>query len=532
LKFWKRSAGSTATEAQFVGIALSADRATIVACDGDVEGRPHIVAWEALDFSSIENLGSALQIFVSAHKLDGWPCRCTLAEDQYSLRLVERPPNVPDEELVDATRWLVRDLIEFDVESAELATLTIPEDATRARTPRMFVIAGRHEPLKELAVAITEAGLALVGFETPETAMVALETRLPEVVAGSALLRLEEKSSVVTLSQGGRLFLARNMNLDIHSIEDVAQNATEADDPAGFEILQQLDPLLLDVQRSLDYYESEYGRAPASRLVMMPSRFDMTPLVPALTEALRPMQVDPFDLERFFDFAEPPPSQLHPSLTLAAGSATAGPELVGNVLVPAALQKRSGGLDLLSLARMAGFVGAAFLFYAALSWYWLGLEKAELARLEAESTRVESQVDGLLAKAAIQATQASPEERLVALRAERDARIAMLRDIGNTRSEESASFSNLLLGLARQDTEGVWLERITLTDSGESVLLEGRSLTPEDLPVFLRLLGDEKGYANRRFRTFQMMTTDDGKQGIAFKIGTTPKESGEGGKRP
>ncbi len=529
MQFWKRKSRSGNAEASIIGIALSADRATVVACEGEVEGRPHITAWESIEFSTMEHFGEALQIFVSTHQLEGRECRCTLAEDQYSLRLVERPANVPDEELADATRWLIRDLIEFDVETAELATLTIPEDANRGRVPRMFVVAGRHEPLKALAIAITGAGLEIAGFEIPETTMVALETRMPPVVAGSAMLRIEEKSSVVTLSQGGSLFLARNMNLDIDSIEDVAHNASESEDPAGFKILQELDPLLLDVQRSLDYYESEYGRAPASRLVMMPSRADLTPLVPALAEALRPMQVDPFDLERFFDFAEPPPSHMHPSLTLAAGSAIALPDLVGGVLVPAALKKNSGGLDLGLVLRLAGILGAVFLAYASLSWYWLGLEKAVLTRLEAANAQVESQVESLLAAAAIRATQATPAERLTALRAERDARLAMLRDIGTSSSEPSAPFSELLRGLARQDTEAVWLERISLTNSGQSIALEGRSLAPEDLPSFLRLLGNETGYADRRFRTFQMMETDDNQQGIAFKISTTSTPKKDGG---
>lgn len=512
-----------------IGIALGLDRAAIVACEGEVDGRPHIVAWESIDFSTPEDFGEALQIFVSTHGVSGRACRCVLSEDQYSLRLVERPPNVPDEELVEATRWLIRDLIEFDVETAELATLTIPEDTHRARTPRMFVVAGRHDPLREIALAIKGAGLEIAGFEIPETAMVALETRLPEVVAGSALLRIEEKASVVTLSQEGSLFLARNMNLDSESIEDVAQNATESEDPAGFEILQQLDPLLLDVQRSLDYYESEYGRAPASRLVMMPSRTDLSPLVPALSEALRPMQVDPFDLERFFDFAESPPSQMHPSLTIAAGAAIASPDLVGDVLIPSALQDSTGGVDLRFVLRVAAILGIAFLAYAAMSWYWLGLEKSALAQLEAENANVESQVEELLAEAVIRAGQTSPEEYLETLRAERDARIAMLRDIGTRGNGASAPFSELLLGLARQDTEGVWLERIAFSGSGDSIALEGRSLTPEDLPAFLRQLGEEVGYADRRFRTFQMLDTDDGQRGIAFKISTTPKPSKEGG---
>ena len=97
-----------------MGIGVEPGRLSLVALDGEVDGRPHIKAWDATSFETPEELRLAIHRFVDTHRLRGQRCRCVIPATDYSLRLVECPPGVPDEELVDATRWLVRDLIEFD----------------------------------------------------------------------------------------------------------------------------------------------------------------------------------------------------------------------------------------------------------------------------------------------------------------------------------------------------------------------------------------------------------------------------------
>lgn len=71
-----------------------------------------------------------------------------------------------------------------------------------------------------------------------------------------------------------------------------------------------------------------------------------------------------------------------------------------------------------------------------------------------------------------------------------------------------------MLGLARQDLENVWLERIEFADAGESISLAGRTLRAEDVPSFLRRLREEEVFAGRRFRTFEI------ERGTALARGT------------
>jgi len=530
LFLWKRKTGGAKAESATVGLAIIDGEVTAVVCDGESEGHPHVVAWATLPNGSPDEFQAALRKFVEMNDLQGWPCRCSLSPESYSLRLVDRPTNIPDEELVDATRWLVRDLIEFDVEQAGLTILTIPEDNSRARTPRMFVVAAKHEIIQELSIAIEGAGLQLAGFEIVESAMLALESRMSEVVAGSAALRIDDKASVLTLSYAKHLYLARNLHVDADSIETAAQHALNDPSPSNPEVVELLDALLLDIQRSLDYYESEYGQAGASRLSLLPSHADLTPLLPALSEALRPIKVETYDLPHYFDFDDLPPTNTHPAMALAAGAAISDPDLIGDALLPSNAGGSTGGLGLGSVVGIAAAIAAILGIYSGVSWRSLGQERVALSTIESGVAGLSAEVETLRAAAAVRATQANPRKQIETLRATRDARLALLRDLGQHRSNTGATFSSLLTGLARQDIDGVWLERIVFTEGGDSIAIEGRTLEAEDVPTFLRRLGREQSFEGRNFRTFEMTRQASSSDALVFRVATRGRNtSGDGG---
>lgn len=508
-----------------VGISIDDGTVTLAAFDGEVDGRPHVSAWEIAPYDSPERLHRAIQRFVETHGLRDRGCRCILPAHDVSIRLVERPPNVPDDELVDATRWLVRDLIEFDVETAELALFKVPEDDSRARTPRMFVVAARHDSVLELAQAIEAIGLRLEGFETIETTLLALESRMPPAIAGSAMLHVSEKASVLTLSHDEALYLSRNVHVDTDSIEQAARMALEAEDPRDPEIMGSIDGLLLDVQRSLDYYESECGQAPASRLTLLPSQVDMTPLLPGLSETFRPMQIELFEPDRYLDFAEPPFGLSAPAVTLAAGVALAGPEPLGAALVPSGFRTHRGGLGLAACCQIAALVALFLGVVVGLGRIQLGEARADLTELEARRGALTESIDAERAEAAARAVAYDPEAELARLRAERKAGLSMLRALGERSERETTSFSSLLTALARQDLEGIWLERVAFADAGASILIEGRTLEADDVPRFLRGLGSEPSFEDRRFRRFEMDRGAGSSPGIAFRVATDQRDA-------
>ena len=503
-----------------VGICLADRTAALVACTSAEHDRPRIVAWDSVPLSEDTPLRVAVQRFVDQNGLRGCPCRVLLPAYDYSLRLVERPPNVPDEELPEAARWLIRDLVDFDVDQAQMAVLLLPSDDRRARTERIFVVAAREGPLVESAEAIRDAGLVLAGAEILETAMIALEARMPQTVAGHALLWLNDKSSALTVSIEQTLLLARSLSVEMGDLDEAAQLAAEGSEDGIRSAHDLLGPLLLEIQRSLDYYESESGAAPASQLTILPSAVDAGLLAPLMTEALRPLTVEAFDLVRTFDFDEAPSGGQEAEVLLAAGTACAPPDLLGSALVPQSFRSGSQGFGLESVFRLAALVCVLMLGLYGWNRSELARENEQLAAFEEESRTTQAIVNQRLEEQALRDARQDPAAEIDALEQIRDAGLLTLRDLNRGHSQSIVPFSQVLESLSRQDLDSIWLEEIELSAGGSEVELRGRTLSAAAVPVFLRGLGRESSFATRRFHTLDFMQPEDGTPGLRFTLST------------
>lgn len=504
-----------------VGISVQAESASLVAFEGEQRGLPHVKAWEVAELASPGDLRTVLQRFVDSHELLGRGCRCVLPRNEYSVRLIERPTNVTDEELADATRWLLRDLIEFDVEDAAIEIIPVPEFSGRTRTPRIFVIAARNQAILDLAHTIDSAGLHLVGFDIAESAMLAIENRLPEAATGGALLSIDDKSSVLTLANQGQLFLARPVHIDADAVEAASRAALGGGDDNEREIMLLLAEFLLDIQRSLNFYESEYDQAPATRLGILPSSIDMSLLLPALADALQPMQIELLEFENFVSFERSPASSELPHITLALGSALAPPLPLGNTLVPDAIKTQRTGFGLLSAAQVLGSVMAVFGLYLSFLQYQFNRDQALYQTLEGQLSDAKNRIQAERNRSQGTADPSDRLEQMELLRRQRDSALATLRDVSQKENVIAGPrFSSILSALARQDLESLWLEKIEIGKRGNSISLEGRTLIPDDVPRFLRRLGREPSFVERRFHTFEMNGRDEEIPSIAFKMST------------
>lgn len=524
---WLKKSGGGPSNRCTVGLSLIEDRLTLVACSTGEGEKPRIEAWDSALLTESLRLSDVLERFVAQNGLRGRPCRALLPSYDYSLRLIERPPNVPDEELSEATRWLIRDLVEFDVDQAQMAVLLLPEDERRARTERMFVIAAREGSLLETAQAVTDAGLHLAGIEILETTMISLEARMPQTVAGHAVLWLDDKSSALTVSIDQRLLLARSLSIDTTALDEAAQCVADGSEEGGHRAQDLLGPLLLEIQRSLDYYESESGGAPVSQLTLLPSSIDSALIAPLMAEPLRPLTVEHFDIERYFEIEDVPFGGVQADLVLAAGTAAAPPDLLGDALVPRALQSGTNDFGLATVLRIAALVSVMMLGLYGWNYSQLRTERVELGVLTLEQTGLEAQLTARLEEESIRAAQSDPKTEVEALRRLRDRGLRTLRDLnrGNTRSV--VPFSHFMSAIARQDLQSLWVERIELGAGGSEIAIQGRTLDAADLPLFLQRLGDEPSFHSRRFQTLDFSRPDDESPGLVFRIATRQEEGTE-----
>ncbi|MBT8109057.1 MAG: PilN domain-containing protein [Gammaproteobacteria bacterium] len=83
---------------------------------------------------------------------------------------------------------------------------------------------------------------------------------------------------------------------------------------------------------------------------------------------------------------------------------------------------------------------------------------------------------------------------------------------------DTLGFSRYLRSLARQDTDGLWLTRISLSALGNRNRLQGKALRAELVATYLQRLADEPPFARQRFNQFQIEGPADGDAAVTFSM--------------
>jgi MSHA biogenesis protein MshI len=231
-----------------------------------------------------------------AHQLKRARCTTVLDPADYSLLLTEAP-DVPADELRAAIRWRIKDLIDFHINDATLDVFEIPGEKPAGRARPMYAVAARTLAVRKRAELLEQAGANLEIIDIPELAQRNVAMLLPEDAKGVALLFLAAGQGLVTITRQGELYLSRNLEMGV----DTLLNSERRED--------YYDRIVLEVQRSLDYYESQQRQPPVSSLVIAPTARP----VPGLAEHLKAnlsVAVSEMDLNRLLDgHAELTPAQ-------------------------------------------------------------------------------------------------------------------------------------------------------------------------------------------------------------------------------
>ena len=193
----------------------------------------------------------------SQYGLNRARCTTLLGSSDYQLLLTEAP-DVSADELKQALRWKIKDLIEFHINDATLDVFDLPGAVPGAKAREMYTVAARNEAIQRRVDLLTQAGIGLEVIDIPELAQRNLASLLAEDTTGVALLSLQDKTGLITITRQGYLYLSRTLNIGHESLRSAA-------DPGMY-----FDHIALEVQRSLDYFESHFREAPIRNLVLAP----------------------------------------------------------------------------------------------------------------------------------------------------------------------------------------------------------------------------------------------------------------------
>lgn len=245
-----------------------------------------------------------------AMNLDRTPVSAVLGANAYQLQLLEMP-NVPAEELLAAVRWRLKDLIDFPVEEAVVEVLEMPPHANPGAPHTAYAVVTRREEVVQQIELMKQAELRLDVIDIPELCLRNIAVLLPQDADGVAFLHFTEDSGYLTITRKGILHLTRRLDAGRRALESAASDDFAMQDLVG--------GIALDVQRSLDYYESHYDCRPVRQIVLGPGA-GLDALPAALTEHLG-LSVERIDLGDLFSLEDEISSEEQGGCLIAVGAA-------------------------------------------------------------------------------------------------------------------------------------------------------------------------------------------------------------------
>lgn len=220
------------------------------------------------------------------------PVSAVLSTDEYQLVQIEAP-DVPPEELRGAVRWKLKDIIGFPASEAVVDVFEIPEQARYVESRMLYAVAARADAVQRVVSLIKPRVRAFDVIDIPELCLRNIASLLPQDQQGVALISLGEHFAQLTLTCRGVLYLARRIDL----------GRRPAGSPGETPSLLDVPSLALELQRSLDYYESHFDRPAIVDIVVTSGDERAEHLLGGLITATG-HSVTLLDVEELFDVAE------------------------------------------------------------------------------------------------------------------------------------------------------------------------------------------------------------------------------------
>ena len=260
--------GSTRA-AGVVGISLAPTAVAVAHLLPAAQGTTRLQACGVQAVGSVADQAEALKSLVKSHGLTGHACVHTLEPGAYSLLQIEKPP-VEGDELRQAARWRIKDLIEYPVTEAVVDVFEIPGLQSRGRSPAVYVAASHRDELQRRAELIEAAGLKLQQINIAELALRNVGALAAQGSESIAVLHLEERRGQIAILRESALYVARVMDSGLAQLQDVARAVGEDEIDTTAARMEAYDRIALEVQRTMDYYDSYFAQPPVRRMLILP----------------------------------------------------------------------------------------------------------------------------------------------------------------------------------------------------------------------------------------------------------------------
>lgn len=248
---------SAAQKDSQIGVDFLPDGVAIAQVQTGKKSPGQILRSEFVEADGQEAQVAALKAWVHSNNLQKTPCVCLVANDDCDVYQVEKP-EVEDSEMIQAVSWKIKDLINYDVSHAVVDSYPMPE-SSKNKQQQVGVVAAREAIVRNYIDGIKTSALALDALDIHELVRANLQVVQRSSEHSLAVLTLTRESGLLSVYHDTDLYVSREFMIGI----DQLGLATSEDESI-------FDALLLELQRSLDYFESYYGMGSVTNLRIFP----------------------------------------------------------------------------------------------------------------------------------------------------------------------------------------------------------------------------------------------------------------------
>ena len=190
-------------------------------------------------------------------------------------------PDVQPDEVANAMRWRVKDMIDFPPEEASIGCLLLPNASDSSRTQQALVVVSHRDTIARWMKRTYDANLELDSIDVPELAL----RNLALLAAGEgacALLHVGLDRSTLVMVWRGELCSLRRFDVRASQFLDAGKDDFDA-------LVERLGQ---DVQRSSDAFERQFYAAALGRLWVTQEQAGLdlaAPLASHVTLQVRPL---------------------------------------------------------------------------------------------------------------------------------------------------------------------------------------------------------------------------------------------------
>jgi len=256
------------TSSVFVGVSVCASHLHLVAIDIS-SGSAVINAVDTRDFNV--NTPLEQQLTTILESVEG-TCNVSVVLSQEMYHMVQvTKPEVPEDDIASALPWTLGDLVPYEAANMVVDYVDYPVKSRTGET-KIDVFASEKAPLAALSASfVKQKDKRLTHIHTKE---VLVAEMAPEDDYARLLIVQEPNSEpFLMIVRSGAIWLARRLRGFVKKFNEMA------------DMSQVSDTLGLEIQRSMDFYESQLKQPPLKE-ILFKTQFDCEPVI----ERLKPFQ--------------------------------------------------------------------------------------------------------------------------------------------------------------------------------------------------------------------------------------------------